>query len=182
MLNAQIKHGYFRGFFVAALLTVFLFMQAAATVDAADREDPVVAAKFGLEIEGKLAGFFTSVSGIGSESEVVEHKVTNPESGETITQKFPGRLIWLDVTLRRGITSNIDVWEWRQLVVEGRVDEARTNCSIIAYNQTNEEIARWNFESAWLKSVVGPVMILSGGIEYMIEEIVLVHEGVMRVD
>ena len=34
----------------------------------ADREDPLVAFKFGLEIEGKLSGMFTTVSGIGSES------------------------------------------------------------------------------------------------------------------
>ena len=29
----------------------------------ADREDPLVAFKFGLEIEGKLSGFFTNVHG-----------------------------------------------------------------------------------------------------------------------
>jgi phage tail-like protein len=146
----------------------------------ADREDPLVAFKFGLEIEGKLGGMFTTVSGIGSESQIVEHKVTNPETGETIIQKIPGRLIWTDVTLKRGVTSNIDVWDWRQQVVDGKVDDARTNCSIVAYNQSNEEIARWNLDAAWPSKVSGPEMD-AGSQDYMVEEITIVHEGLTRV-
>ena len=86
----------------------------------ADIENPLVAVNFGLEIEGKLSGYFTKVTGIGSESEVVEHKIVNPDTGETIIQKIPGRLSWTDVTLSRGVTSNVDVWEWRQMVVDGK--------------------------------------------------------------
>lgn len=146
----------------------------------ADREDPLVAFKFGLEIEGKLTGFFTTVGGIGSESEVVEHKITNPDTGETIIQKIPGRLAWTDVTLKRGVTSNVDVWSWRQQVVEGNIDDARTNCSVVAYNQANEEIARWNLDNAWPSKVTGPEMD-AGSTDYMVEEITIVHEGMSRV-
>jgi phage tail-like protein len=142
-------------------------------------ENPLVAFKFGLEIEGKLAGYFTTVGGIGSESEVVEHKISDPDTGETIIQKIPGRLTWTEVTLKRGVTSNIDVWDWRNEVVTGKVDDARTNCSIVAYNQANEEIARWNFENAWPSKVTGPEMD-SGSQEYMVEEMVIVHEGMYR--
>jgi len=146
----------------------------------ADREDPLVAFKFGLEIEGKLSGFFTTVGGIGSESEVVEHKITNPDTGVTIIQKIPGRMVWTDVTLKRGLTSNIDVWQWRQQVVEGKIDEARTNCSVVAYNQMNEEVARWNLDNAWPSKVTGPEMD-AGSTDYMVEEITIVHEGMTRV-
>lgn len=146
----------------------------------AEREDPLVAFKFGLEIEGKLSGFFATVSGIGSQSEVIENKISNPETGETIIQKIPGRLAWTDVTLRRGVTSNVDVWDWRQSVVQGKIEDARTNCSIVAYNQGNEEIARWNFENAWPSRVTGPEMD-AGSQTYMIEEITIVHEGMERV-
>jgi phage tail-like protein len=145
-----------------------------------DREDPLVAFKFGLEIEGKLTGFFTTVSGIGSESEVVEHKITNPDTGETIIQKIPGRLAWTEVTLKRGVTSSIDVWDWRQQIIDGNVEDARTNCSIVAYNQANEEIARWNLDNAWPSKVTGPEMD-AGSTDYMVEEITIVHEGMSRV-
>ena len=145
-----------------------------------DREDPLVAFKFGLEIEGKLSGFFTTVAGIGSESEVVEHKITNPETGETIIQKIPGRMAWTDVTLKRGVTSSVDVWEWRQQIVDGKVEDARTNCSVVAYNQANEEIARWNLDNAWPSKVTGPEMD-AGSQDYMVEEVTIVHEGMSRV-
>ena len=145
----------------------------------ADREDPLVAFKFGLEIEGKMGGYFQSVGGIGSESEVVEQKINNPDTGETIIRKIPGRLTWTEVTLKRGVTSSIDVWEWRQSVVDGGIEDARTNCSVVAFNQANEEIARWNFEAAWPSKVTGPEMD-SGGQDFMVEEITIVHEGVLR--
>jgi phage tail-like protein len=146
----------------------------------ADIENPLVAFKFGLEIEGKLAGYFTTVSGVGSENEVIEHKIVDPDTGETIIQKLPGRLAWNDITLKRGVTSSIDIWNWRQEVVDGKVSDARTNCSIIAYNQANEEIARWNLTSAWPSKVSGPEMD-AGGTNYMVEDITIVHEGLERV-
>ncbi len=143
------------------------------------REDPLVGFKFGLEISGKLTGYFTSVSGIGSESEVIEHKIVS-EKGETIIQKLPGRMTWTEVSLKRGVTSNIDIWNWRKLVVDGKVDDARTNCSIIAYDQTMKEIARWNFENAWPSKVVGPELD-SSSTNYMLEDVTIVHEGMVRV-
>lgn len=146
----------------------------------ADREDPLVAFKFGLEIEGKVSGFFTQVSGIGSETEVIPQKIVNEETGESIIRQIPGRLTWTPVTLKRGVTSVMDIWDWRQQVVEGNVEKARTNCSIVAYNQENTEIARWNFENAWPSKVTGPEMD-SGSTNYMIEDLTIVHEGVVRV-
>ncbi len=146
----------------------------------ASREDPLVAFKFGLEIEGKLSGFFTQVGGIGSETEVIQQKVVNSATGETIIQQIPGRLTWTPVTLKRGVTSSMDIWEWRQQVVEGKIEGARTNCSVVAYNQESKEIARWNFENAWPSKVTGPEMD-SGSTNYMIEDVTIVHEGVTRV-
>ena len=146
-----------------------------------DREDPLVAFKFGLEIEGKHSGTFTSVSGIGSESEVVYREIKDSQTGEMIMEVNPGSLRWTPITLKRGVTGNKDIWDWRQMVIDGDIEGARTNCSIIAYNQANTEIARWNLVNAWPSSVIGPVMD-EGGTTYMVEEIVLVHEGVERVD
>jgi phage tail-like protein len=145
----------------------------------ADGENPLVAFKFGLEIEGKLSGYFTQVGGIGSETEVIQHKIVS-DKGETIIQQIPGRLSWTPVTLKRGVTSSIDVWKWRQMVVEGKIDTARTNCSIVAYSQDQTEIARWNFTNAWPSKVVGPDMD-SGSVDYMVEDMTIVHEGVIRV-
>ena len=37
--------------------------------------DPLVSFNFEIKIEGKLSGYFTECSGLGSESEVTEHKI-----------------------------------------------------------------------------------------------------------
>ena len=116
---------------------------------------------------------------MGSESEVVENEITDPNTGETIIQKTPGLLIWLNVTLRRGLTSSTDIWDWRQMVVDGQIDEARVLCSIIAFDQANLEIARWNLTNAWPSKIV--VLDTAQGVDYLIEEVVLVHEGIERV-
>jgi phage tail-like protein len=145
----------------------------------ADREDPLTAFSFGLEISGKLSGMFTNCSGIGSETEVIDHKVVDG-SGRTVVQKIPGRLKWNDVSLKRGVTSAKDIWDWRQKIVDGKVGEARTNCSIIAYSEEFKELARWNFVNAWPSKVTGPEMD-SGSTNYMVEEVTIVHEGMERV-
>ncbi len=145
----------------------------------ANPEDPLVAFQFALELEGKIAGSFQSVSGIGSETEVIEEKGTFAEGG-TYNKKIPGRLTWTEITLKRGVTSTYDFWEWRQDVVDGKIDDARTNCSIIAMDQTNSPIAGWDFELAWPSKISGPEMD-AGGQDYMVEELTIVHEGMLRV-
>jgi len=85
-----------------------------------------------FEVQNKVAGFFTEVSGIGSETEVVEHKVVTKDGKSDFVQKIPGRLKWGDITLKRGITSELDVYSWRKLVEDGKVATARANGSIYA--------------------------------------------------
>jgi len=45
---------------------------------------------------------------------------------------------WGDVTLKRGITKSMDIWDWRQKVEEGKGGDARRNGSIIMYAQGTE--------------------------------------------
>jgi len=108
------------------------------------REDPLVGFHFGIELQGVIAGYFTECSGIGSENEVIEHKVVD-NSGREYIHKIPGRLKWENVTLKRGLTSDLQFWEWRDQIVQGQVESARKNGSIIIFDQQFSEVARWNF-------------------------------------
>ena len=114
----------------------------------AEREDPLVGFHFAVDIQGTVKGYFTSCSGLGSENEVIEHKVVN-EKGQEVVIKIPGRLKWDNIELERGITSNMDIWTWRKKVEAGDVEGARQNGSIVMYDQHLKEVARWNFERAW---------------------------------
>ena len=113
----------------------------------ASREDPLIGFNFMLDLSGKTAGYFTEVSGIGSEHEIIEHKVVDAK-GRELVQKIPGRMKYGDVTLKRGITSDMGIWEWRRKVEEGNVKDARTNGSVVMMDRDYSEVARWNFENA----------------------------------
>ena len=152
-------------------------------VQAADRggleEDPLLGFNFALEIEGKTAGYFTDCIGIGSEHNVIEYRVVD-EKGHEIIRKIPGRLTWTNVVLRRGITKDMQVWQWRKLVEEGKMAEARANVSIIMLDRNYEEVARWDFANAWPCRISAPG-VESGSNEFAVEEIEIVSEGMIRV-
>jgi phage tail-like protein len=139
--------------------------------------DPLVSFHFAIDF-GKVTGYFSEVSGIGSETEVTDVKVTDAK-GRPVIRKIPGRLKWGEITLKRGITSNMDFYQWRKQVEDGLVDAARTDCSIIMYDQAGKEIARWNVFKAWPSKISGP-SIKSDSSEVGVEELTLVHEGIMR--
>lgn len=145
----------------------------------ANGEDPLVGFHFAVEMSGKINGYFTECSGLGSEQEVIEHKVVS-ETGQEVVKKIPGRLKWENITLKRGITSNMDIWTWRKMVEDGNVDSARSNGSIIMFDQTLSPVARWDFENAWPVKVTGP-QPKSDSNEVGVEEMVIAHEYITRV-
>jgi len=124
-----------------------------------------------LDIQGVVTGYFTECSGMGSANEVIEHKVIN-DQGVEVVLKIPGRLKYENITLKRGLTSNQDIWDWRQMVVDGNISSARQNGSLVIYDHTLTEVARWDFENAWPVNITGSI---SG-----IEEITIAHEGIER--
>lgn len=144
-----------------------------------DREDPLVGFHFAVDIQGVVTGYFTECSGLGSEHEVVEHKVVT-ETGQEVMLKLPGRLKWDNITLKRGITSNLDIWDWRKQVEDGGVAGARRDGSIVMYDQELNEVARWNFERAWPLKVSGPSPKADSN-EIGIEELTIAHEYITRV-
>ncbi|OGO70010.1 MAG: phage tail protein [Chloroflexi bacterium RBG_19FT_COMBO_62_14] len=143
------------------------------------RADPLVGFHYAVEIQGTLKGYFTECSGLGSEHDVIEHKIVD-EKGKEVIQKIPGRLKWEAISLKRGITDNMDIWMWRKKVEDGDVDGARSNGSIVMFDQHLSEMARWNFENAWPVKVSGP-SVKSDSNEIGIEELSITHEGLWRV-
>jgi len=161
----------------ACLLAALCCTAVLSDAAAAASTDPLVGFHYALEVEGIITGYFTEVSGIGSENEIIEHKVVDG-SGKESVQKIPGRLKWSDVTLKRGITANLDAWNWRKMVVDGNVAGARKNFCIIMYDAAMSEIARWNFVNGWPAMIDAPY----NGIEttLAVETLVIVHEGCSR--
>jgi phage tail-like protein len=144
-------------------------------------EDPLVGFHFALDFGGQIVGFFTECSGIGSENEVIEHKVVSPD-GHEIVMKLAGRLKWENIVLKRGITISMDIWEWRKMVEDGDVEHARRSGSIMMRDSKLEKtVAQWNFYRAWPAKLTGPQPKADSN-EVAIEELTITHEYIERVN
>jgi phage tail-like protein len=141
--------------------------------------DPLVGFHFTLEVSGKVTGYFTEIGGMGSEHELIEHKVVNA-TGIEIVQKIPGRLKWGDITLKRGITSQMDMWAWRKMVEDGNIVGARANGSITMLDEALKPVAQWDFVNGWPTKVTGP-SLTSDSNAFGVEEMTIAHEGIIRI-
>ncbi len=141
--------------------------------------DPIPSFSFVLDFQGAVGGAFMEVSGIGSENEVIEAKSTGAKGHDYIV-KVPGRLKWTEITLKRGITDVMDMWQWRGVVEAGEMAKARKNCSITMYDRNYKPAARWDLVNAWPSKITGP-SVKSDSNEFGVEEMVLQHEGMKRV-
>ena len=140
--------------------------------------DPLVSFQYKIDVGGVITGYFTECSGLGSETELVEHKIQ--EGGVDIIQMLPGRLKWEQIKLKRGITDQLDFWDWRKLVEDGLMSDARMNGSVFMLDQEGNEIAQWDFENGWPVKVSGPDLKADSN-AFGVEEISIVHEGIKRV-
>jgi phage tail-like protein len=144
----------------------------------AKRTDPVPVSSFYLDISGKVTGLFRECTGLGSETEVITQLVAG-NAGQQIIMKIPGALKYDNIVLKRGVTNDMQIWEWRKLVEEGKVEKARMNGTVTMYDQENKPIAEWTFEQAWPCKVSGPTLN-AGTNEIAIEELHIAHEGMKR--
>jgi len=137
------------------------------------REDPFRNFNFRVEIEGVQIASFAEVSGISSETDVIEYR-----AGDTgPIQLLPGQTHFGPIVLRHGMTANMELWNWRQSIVDGNAD--RRNMAIIVLDKKGTEVARFNILNAWpSKIVVGPFN--ASGNDVLVEELTIVHEGVVR--
>jgi phage tail-like protein len=140
-------------------------------VPAAQRHDPYKAFNFRVEIEGIARAAFSEVGGLESETAVIEYRV----GGEPRTvRKLPGLTKYANIVLRRGITQDPELWNWRQSVVQGHVD--RRNGSIFLLDDDGTEVVRWNFFQGWIAKWEGPALNAKAN-EVAIETIEIAHEG-----
>ena len=76
-------------------------------------------------------------------------------------RKLPGKTTYGDITLKWGLTTSTELWDWRQQIIDGNV--VRKNGSIVVFDLANStEVARWNFLRAWPTKWEGPAFNAKG--------------------
>jgi phage tail-like protein len=134
---------------------------------------------FQLKLDGKEgAGLFTEASGGGSENAIIEQKVAMP-NGSVAIKKIPGNLKFNDITLKRGVDPDKMLWDWRQMVVDGKFKEARCNGTIQMLDSTFKPVATYAFENGWVSKYT-PASMGAGKDEAAVEEITVAIESFKR--
>ncbi len=146
----------------------------------ADVENALTVFRFGVEIGGKVAeGSFTRVSGISYSNDVVESRTTGVGGQALTIKKQAGPSRWTPIKLTAAVTTDLSFNDWIKETIEGGIDAARTNWSIIAYDQSESEVARWDLENAWV-SDVSYTSLKAGTGDIQQEILTIEHEGIMR--
>ena len=104
----------------------------------------VGALRWYLEIDGITEGIFKEVSGLDSETEVIEHRVTG-KGGNIIVHKVPGALKWPNIVLRRGLTDDRKLHDWRDKIEKGQTEANRKNGTVTLYDPSHKPVAKYMF-------------------------------------
>jgi phage tail-like protein len=128
---------------------------------------------FKLEIDGVIQAGFKEISGIESETEIIEIK-----DGDDMTiHKRPGRTKYSNIILKRGFINDPALLEWYKKVVKGVTE--RKSGSVIVLDRAGQEAMRYNFFEAWPCKWKGPALDTKGD-THMVEELELACERIEK--
>jgi len=143
----------------------------------ANRKDPYRNFRFLVEIDGIIQAGFSEVTVPDTTTDVVEYREGNEEPH---MRKLPGLNKFANLTLKWGTTDSLELFNWRKLVMQGKMKDARKNIAVIVRDEEGNPAARWEFENAWPNKYDPPDMNAKGN-DVAIELMELVHEGMKRV-
>ena len=138
-------------------------------------EDVLAGYSYQIEIDSVTIAQFKEVSGLASETTVIEQK-QNLKGGKPVLRKLPGPHKWPDIVLKRGVSNDKALWEWRKKIEEGDLDGARKHGSIVLYDYKRGEVQRFNFTNGW-PSKVELGALQAGGTDILVETVTITHEG-----
>jgi phage tail-like protein len=117
------------------------------------RKDPFRAFNWKLEMDGVTKAGFRECTGLDATTDPVDYR-EGADKGN-IVRKLTGLNKHSPIVLKRGMTDDHSLWDWRKKVIDGKTD--RQHGSIVLYDETGDkEVLRWNFFEAWPSKWTGP--------------------------
>jgi phage tail-like protein len=142
-------------------------------------KDSQRAVSFYLELDNVQQGLFKSVTGGEIKIDVTE-LVMSGQKGELLKTKQPGKINYSNITLSRGVTDDMKLYQWLKDVVDGKIQSSRKGGSVTGYSDSGDEVYKMTFERAWPCRYKGLDFDASSN-EVKIEEVELVVEKSDRV-
>ena len=126
-------------------------------------------------ISDVVAGGFSECTGLEMSLKVEEYN----EGGRNGTVlKFPTRVSWSNITLKKGIGANTELWDWHYGFVEGR--GRRRDGVIMLLTELRMPSNIWYFRRGLPVKYTGPSLNATQN-NVAIESIEIVHEGIYQV-
>ena len=119
-----------------------------------DRKDPYRGYNFRLELGTTAVAGFRECSGLSFTTDPVEYR-----EGTDVpvhVRKLPGIHKFANLTLKRGMTQNPDLFKWYKTVLDGATE--RRDGSVVLQDEQHNDVMRWNFENGWICKWEGPMM------------------------
>ncbi len=149
--------------------------------------------RFYLELQLKdsvdaIDAYFMECQGFKTSQEIIEICEVTPQlwgkdgksRGRIIQTKIPGNISYTNLTLRRGLTVSMSIWNWLEAIQDGAWAVERRDGSLTLYDQGAQAQVRFEFKRAWPVSYsISDVSVSSGDLE--IEELEVAVEELKRV-
>lgn len=135
-----------------------------------------VNSRYYVQIDNVTKAVFSEISGLQMETELMEYA----EGGNNeYIHRLPGLTKTGNVTLKRGITVDNELFKWYLRVSQGIMD-LRT-VTITVYATDGKQVVRWELLRAFPCKWSGPQMA-AGGETVALETVELAHMGVLAVN
>ncbi len=142
----------------------------------AKRKDPYRNFRFRVKVGGLETAAF-------SEATVPDITVANVEYREgvdpTHSRQLSGLTKFGNLTLKKGVTDSMDMYNWFKKVVDKGAEDNRQNITITLIDETGADKSTWNIAEAWPIKYEDSGFNATGN-EVMIETLEIVHEGITR--
>ena len=141
------------------------------------REDPLRNFRFRLEIDGLQTAGFSAVSIGPTTTDVIDYREgTDPSH----VRKLSGLTRYGNVTLKHGVTTSLELYNWHKQIVSGQIATSRKQVAIVVQDEAGADVARYVVSEAW-PIKYDPGDLNATGNDVFIETLELVNEGVQRV-
>jgi phage tail-like protein len=119
-------------------------------------------------------GGFSECQGLEASMKIEEW---NEGGNNGTVLKFPGRVSWTNITLKRGMAANSSLWDWFYGFVQGSVK--RRDGVIALLNEMMVPANIWYFRRGLIAKYAGPQMNATQN-NVAIESIEIAHEGIYQ--
>lgn len=141
-----------------------------------ERNDPYRNFRFKVQIEGIQIASFADATIPDSTTEAVPYREGTYPTHE---RKLSGLTKYGTITLKKGLTDSMELYNWKKQVEDSGAIKARKSMSLILIDEEGNEKAQWDIQDAWPTKYDSSDFSAKAN-EVVIESFEIVHEGVKR--